>query len=115
MREYGEYELVLNAEHMPQLLDSLRVHQVSIENAPGTTEQEKEIMRDLVKRAELLNAVVEAGDKLDEAQETYTRYCNGLTMSREEAAELWIEKTGTDPFTGEDITEPTAKVIKRPL
>lgn len=69
-----EYELILNPAHMAPLLESLRLHQVSVENAPGGSNTERALMQDLVRRAELLEAVVEAGDDLREAQEAYDHY-----------------------------------------
>lgn len=70
-----EYSLILNNYHFAPLLESLRLHQVSIENAPGSTEQEKAIMSDLLRRAELLHACAKAGANLSEAQAAYHKYC----------------------------------------
>ena len=71
MKEYG---LIVNQHHMPELLEALRGHYIAAENAPGTSEQVKGICADLLRRAELLDAVVEAGDDLREAQEAYDHY-----------------------------------------
>jgi len=115
-----EYSLVLNQVHMEPLLESLRLHQVSVENAPGSTEQEKAIMSDLLRRAELLHACATASNAAEEAIKAYDRYCDGLTTTREEAAKWWRENVGTDPYTGEDLTDPAptvapVKVMSRPL
>lgn len=69
-----EYSLVLNPHHFEELLDALRAHQVTTDHAPGTSEQIKGICADLVRRAELLEAIVTAGDNLDEAQAAYNDY-----------------------------------------
>ena len=86
-----EYELILNAKHMAPLLESLRLHRVAMNNAPSS-QAEREIMADLYRRAELLNAVVDAGDNLTAAQDAYNHYC----------------EYG-------DATNGTATVIPRPL
>lgn len=69
-----EYCLVLNMHHMGELLEALRNHQVATESAPGH-EQEKAIVADLCRRAELLSQVVQAGDNLREAEKAYSKFC----------------------------------------
>ena len=69
-----EFELIVNAHHMPELLEALRGHQICVENAASASEETKAICADLVRRTELLEAVVEAGDDLREAQEAYDHY-----------------------------------------
>jgi len=69
-----EYGLIVNQHHMTELLEALRGHYVAAENAPGTSEQVKGICADLLRRAELLDAVITAGDDLREAQEAYDHY-----------------------------------------
>ena len=86
-----EYSLILNSHHINPLLESLRLHRVAVDNAPSS-ERERAIMADLYKRADLLAAVVDAGDDLTAAQEAYNHYC----------------EYG-------DTTTATATVIPRPL
>lgn len=100
-----EYSLVLNQVHIEPLLESLRLHQVSVENAPGGSEQEKALMCDLVRRAELLQAVVEAGDDLREAQKAYNSYlANGDSTAQA------ILPDGSSTTIGNAV-----KVMSRPL
>jgi len=47
-----EYSLIVTVTHMGELLEALRDHQVATENAPGH-EQEKAVVADLCRRAEL--------------------------------------------------------------
>ena len=74
VKHVKEYELIVNQHHMAELLEALRGHYIAAENAPGTSEQVKGICADLLRRAELLDAIVEAGDDLREAQEAYDHY-----------------------------------------
>ena len=69
-----EYSLILNDYHFAPLLESLRLHQVAVENS-HSTEQEKGLIADLVRRAELLQACARAGANLAEAQDAYNHYC----------------------------------------
>lgn len=65
----------MNMHHMGELLEALRNHQVATESAPGH-EQEKAIVADLCRRAELLSQVVQAGDNLREAEAAYNKFCS---------------------------------------
>lgn len=69
-----EYSLILNDYHFTPLLEALRLHQVAVTNAPST-EQERRLIADLVRRAELLQTCAEAGANLRDAQEAYSEYC----------------------------------------
>lgn len=69
-----EYSLIVNSNHMTELLEALRSHQVAAENAAGTSEKVLFICADLVRRAEFLCAVIEAGDDLDAAEKAYKDY-----------------------------------------
>lgn len=89
-----EYSLIVNMHHMGELLEALRDHQVATENAPGH-EQEKAIVADLCRRAELLSQVVQAGANLAEAQAAYDYYC--------------------EHGTGDAPTAGTVKVMERPI
>ena len=68
--------LYLNAHHMPELLEAVRGHQICVENAASASEETKAICADLVRRVELLNRVIEAGDDYEEAVATYNKYVN---------------------------------------
>ena len=65
-----EYELILTAEHFPQLLESLRLHRVALDNAPSAN-RDREIMDDLIQRTELLQKVAEARQQLHTRQAAY--------------------------------------------
>ncbi len=90
---------------MAPLLQSLRLHQVSVENAPGGSDTERALMQDLVRRAELLEAVVEAGDDLREAQEAYSSY-----LEHGDSTAQAILPDGSSTTIGNAV-----KVMSRPL
>ncbi len=70
----NEYSLYMRKEHMPHLLEALRLHRVSMENASATPEIEKALMDEITRRAELLEAVMDARSDLQAAQAAYDAY-----------------------------------------
>lgn len=100
-----EYELILNPAHIAPLLEALRLHQVAIENSPGVNEQEKALICDLVRRAELLEAVIDAGDDLNAAQAAYNSY-----LEHGDSTAQAILPDGSSTTIGNAV-----KVMTRPL
>ena len=70
----NNYSLYICKEHMPHLLEALRLHRVGMENASATPEIEKALMDELTRRAELLEAVMDARTDLQAAQAAYDAY-----------------------------------------
>ena len=69
-----EYSLILNAQHMPELLEAVRNHEIAASNAAGTSREVMNTCLNLVKRCELLSAIVEADTNTAEAQRAYEDY-----------------------------------------
>ena len=107
--------LILKPYHLPALIDAVKARRRVLENDTSATADEKAIIADLERRADLLHVAITSEAAAKDAREAYNRH-----VQRARYCNRHPDKAAVEPVTEpvEAVTEltsnSTATLTKRP-